>query len=210
MSFQRAHVRHIMNIMKGMFMVVFGIMVVAGAGPIVLAQRTTANIEGTVTDPKGDVVVGAKVTARNVATNLERSVVTNDSGSYSLPFLPIGTYDLTIEAQGFQTEVRRGITLQIEQTARLNIELRVGATTETVEVTAAPPLTDTATPTIGDVIENRRIVELPLNGRNFIQLSLLAPTQCRRMRAATVDLIRPAPATWDLSSMAGGMIRMPI
>lgn len=163
------------QVMKGVFIVVLGLIAVAYGGPDVLAQRTTANIEGTVTDPKGDVVVGAKVTARNVATNLERSVVTNESGSYSLPFLPIGTYDLTIEAPGFQTEVRRGITLQIEQTARLNIELRVGAPTETVEVTAAPPLTDTATPTIGDVIENRRIVELPLNGRNFIQLSLLAP-----------------------------------
>lgn len=138
-----------------------------------VAQSTTANIEGYVTDPQGAVIVGARVTARNVATNLERSTVTNASGLYSLRLLPIGTYELTVEAEGFQTEVLKGITLEIDQTARIDIELPVGTTTETITVTAAPPITETANATIGEVIENRRITELPLNGRNFQQLALL-------------------------------------
>ncbi|MEM4412682.1 MAG: TonB-dependent receptor [Candidatus Caldarchaeum sp.] len=144
-------------------------------GTVALGQKTTANIEGIVTDPQGSAISGAKVTARNMETNLERSTFTNERGIYAIQFLPIGTYELTIEAQGFQPEVRRNIVLRIDQTLRLDVELRVGAVTETVTITAAPPLTDTTTTTVGEIIENRRIVELPLNGRNFMQLALLSP-----------------------------------
>lgn len=168
------------------------VVIVLSVNTMVFGQRTTATIEGIVTDPQGAVIPGAKVTVRNTATGLERSVVTDSSGFYSIPLLPIGTYDLTVEAQGFQTGIQKDITLQIEQTARINVELKVGMATEVVTVTAAPPLTDTSTPTIGDVIENRRIVELPLNGRNFIQLALLAPN--------TVPQNQGANGTFDTPS----------
>ena len=141
--------------------------------PAAWAQRVTGSIAGTVTDPTGALVPNAKVVARNAATNLERTATTNNDGFYRLDLLPPGTYALTIEVQGFKREVLKDITLQIDQVARIDARLEVGQMTEEVTVSSSPPLVDTASAAIGDVIENKRIVELPLNGRNFQQLALL-------------------------------------
>lgn len=156
------------------------------------AQKTTGSIHGTVTDPSGGAVPGASVMARNSATNLERSAATDSSGFYRLELLPVGTYAVTVEKTGFKKQVLTGIVLQIDQEARIDVSLQLGEVSERVEVSSAPPLADTTTATIGDVIENRRIVTLPLNGRNFQQLALLTAGTASGQQGGTQDFFGTA------------------
>ncbi len=142
--------------------------------PSVPAQVPAGTIEGTISDSSGAVVRGASVTAKNVATGSERKTASNDIGFYSLPLLPIGGYELTIEKSGFKKKLLQGVTLKVDQIARIDVTLDVGGPQEQVTATVLTPLVDTANASIGEVIENRRVVDLPLNGRNFLQLALLA------------------------------------
>jgi hypothetical protein len=141
----------------------------------VCAQTPSAEITGTVTDSSGAVIAGATVVVTNPQTNAQRTAVTNESGVYSLPSLAPGTYNVRVENQGFGSQVRNGIELQTSQVAKLDFALAVGNVAETVEVTAGAPVLDTETTSVGTVIENKRIVELPLNGRNYLQLASLIP-----------------------------------
>ncbi len=138
-------------------------------------QEITAGITGTVTDPSGAPIPNARVTATDVLRGTAWSTQTNSAGFYTLPRIPVGTYDVRVEAQGFQTAVQTAVPLQINQTARLDFQLKVGAVTQTVEVTAAPPLLQTDTMQIGYVTNSLTNTELPLATRNFVQLTLLAP-----------------------------------
>jgi hypothetical protein len=156
------------------------------------AQKTTATILGTVTDPSGGAVSGGNVAARNVATGLERTSITDTSGFYRLELLPVGTYTVTVEKLGFKKQVLTGIVLQIDQEARIDAALQIGEVTEQVEVSSAPPLAETTNATIGDVIENRRIVTLPLNGRNFQQLALLTAGTASGQQGGTQDFFGTA------------------
>ena len=140
-----------------------------------LAQQNTATISGRVLDSSGAAVPGAMVVARNVETGFERPAITDETGAYTIPLLPIGPYDVSGELAGFKKAVKTGIVLQVAQQARLDLVLEVGQQSETIEVTAAVPLTQTETNSIGAVIDNQRVVELALNGRNFFQLTLLVP-----------------------------------
>ena len=139
------------------------------------AQAPVGEITGTVTDATGGVVAGAVVSINNAAVNLQRSSATNSAGVYSFPALPPGTYTVKVEMQGFKSEVRGDIILQVSQVARLDFTLQVGSLTDVVEVTGGAPVIETNTTAVGTVIENRRIVELPLNGRNYLQLASLIP-----------------------------------
>lgn len=138
--------------------------------------QATATIVGRVADPSGAVLTGAKVTARNTATGFERSTQTTQSGDYELPLLPItGVYNLTVTQDGFQTSELTGITLQVDQRARFDVQLNVGAVSERVTVQESTPIVNTESGSIGQVIGNKKIVDLPLNGRNFTQLASLLP-----------------------------------
>jgi len=139
------------------------------------AQVTSATILGTVTDSSGAVVAKALVEAKAVATNLSRTTTTDAEGNYTLTSLPVGEYEVTISAAGFRKEVQRGITIQVQQRARLDVALQPGNVTETINVVGAAPIVNTEDGVFGDVIENQRVVELPLNGRNFNTLALLTP-----------------------------------
>ncbi|MBM3734742.1 MAG: carboxypeptidase regulatory-like domain-containing protein [Acidobacteria bacterium] len=139
------------------------------------AQAPTGEISGSVTDASGAVVSGATVVITNPATNFQRTVQTNDAGIYTAPSLQPGIYNIKIEQQGFQTQTRNGVELQVGQTARLDFQLRVGNVSEVVEVTGGAPVLQTDSTEIGTVIENKRILELPLNGRNYLQLASLIP-----------------------------------
>jgi len=139
------------------------------------AQVPTGDITGSVTDPSSAVVVGATVTALNPATNFQRTSVTTSDGIYVISALPPGVYNLRVEMAGFQTQVRTGIELQVGQVARVDFMLSVGSVAEVIEVSGAAPLLDTESTSVGTVIDNRRIVELPLNGRNYLQLASLIP-----------------------------------
>src|SRR2546425_4795488 len=136
--------------------------------------QTLGTITGEVRDSTGAVVPGATVTVVNKATNATRTTVTNAVGLFDFPALPPGPYTVKSELEGFKTATR-DVELQVQQTARVNFTLELGAISEMATVTGVSPLVDTANATIGTVIENRRIVELPLNGRNYLQLVALSP-----------------------------------
>jgi hypothetical protein len=137
--------------------------------------QTAGQVTGVVTDPSGSIVVGATVIVTNSQTNVARTTTTNSAGNYTFPALQPGVYSLKAEMQGFQGEVREAVDLQVEQIARIDFHLRIGAVTETVKVVGGAPLLNTESATVGTVIDNTRIVELPLNGRSFTQLIALSP-----------------------------------
>src|SRR5258708_1601713 len=148
---------------------------VAGAGTSVWAQSVRGTILGTVTDPSGAVVRKAKVTVREVATGLTRSELTSETGEYSIPQLPVGIYDLTVEEPSFKKSERTGIELRVDDRLRIDVALTLGNVAETVQVEAAAPVVSTDSATLGNVVDNKKVTELPLNGRNFLQLNLLVP-----------------------------------
>src|SRR6266705_2109619 len=140
----------------------------------VIAQ-TQAGISGVIHDPSGAVIPGVSVTVSNPATNFSRSAISNDSGIYNLPSLQPGKYNIKVELPGFRTITQNDVELQIQQSARLDFTLQVGDLSQTVEVSGAAALIATENATVGTVIENKRIVDMPLNGRNFLQLVSLSP-----------------------------------
>ncbi|MBZ5597699.1 MAG: TonB-dependent receptor [Acidobacteriia bacterium] len=137
------------------------------------AQQATAQLTGTVRDPTAAVVAGAKVTLKNSNTNIARTVDTNKEGDYLFTLVPIGTYELTVEQQGFSKAVQRGITLDVNQNAHLDITLQIGTETQTVEVSGVVSQVDTISATLGKVETTQRILDLPLVNRNTLQLGLL-------------------------------------
>jgi hypothetical protein len=143
-------------------------------GSLCLGQ-TFGTVTGEVKDNSGANVAGAQVTIRNTSTNASRTDQTNSDGLYVFPSLAPGSYEVTVEARGFKTETRTNIDLQVQQTARLDFTLEIGQLNQTVEVSAAAAQLTTENATVGTVIEHRRIVDLPLNGRDFMQLIALSP-----------------------------------
>lgn len=139
------------------------------------AAQTSGEITGVVTDASGAAVSGATVTVINIATNAARQVPTNSEGVYNFPSLLPGIYTLKVEQSGFKVVLRENIQLQVQQVARIDVSMEIGAVGETVTVTGGAPLLSQESTTVGTVIENKRIVDLPLNGRNFLQLVATAP-----------------------------------
>jgi hypothetical protein len=141
----------------------------------IFAQTYTATLTGTVVDPAGAAVPKVKVAAVNQATKLRNTAETSDAGVYRIPFLPVGTYVVTAELAGFKKVVSSAIQLEVNQTARVNLTLELGAVTDEVTVRGMSPVLQTESPTVGTVISGNTTVGLPLNGRNFQQLTLLIP-----------------------------------
>ena len=136
------------------------------------AQLATAELNGRVTDSSGAVLPGATVTVTQTATGLVRSVVTDGNGTYLISNLPTGPYRLEVMLQGFRSYVQTGIVLQVGATPTINAVLALGALEESITVEGAAPLVDVRSAGISNVIENQRILELPLNGRNTVDLVL--------------------------------------
>ena len=139
------------------------------------AQLGTATISGTVTDSSGAVLPGADVVVVSSTTGFQRATTSNSVGEFSLPGLTPGSYDLTVKRQGFKTYQSKNLVLQVDQNAALEIQMQVGQLAETVEVMAQAPLVDSQTSSLGAVIDTQKILALPLNGRNFVELALLVP-----------------------------------
>jgi hypothetical protein len=137
--------------------------------------QTYGEITGTVTDPSGAIIGAAAVTVTNVATNQVRTVQTNEAGNYTVPFLVPGTYTVKSESTGFKTATRTNLVLQVGDVARIDFQMEVGEVAESIEVSAASALLQTESTAVGTVIDNQRIVELPINGRNFLNLVRLSP-----------------------------------
>ena len=140
-----------------------------------LAQTVSTEILGLVSDSSGAVIPGATVTSTRVATGDVRTTKTNDTGNYVFPLLDIGEYEVTCSMPGFKTEVVRGVTLQLQQKARIDFVLQVREQVETVEVTGAPLLLRTEDATLGMVVERKRLEDLPSNVPNFAQVATLMP-----------------------------------
>src|SRR4029077_12423127 len=138
-----------------------------------LHAQSTATIRGTVTDASGAVVVGATVVLHNQETDLERSMATNSSGSYEISAGPIGTYQLQVRAKGMRSEVLTGLLLHVSQIVVQNVQLEVAQTSEVITVSSEAPVIDAGTMTVGGVINQRTVQEIPLNGRHFVDLGLL-------------------------------------
>jgi hypothetical protein len=138
------------------------------------AQTITATLEGRATDNAGAAVAGANVTAANSSTGLSRSAVTSDSGEYRISLLPVGEYTVTVDHQGFRKDSRK-ITLVVGQTATLDFALQAGGVAEQVNVEAAETIAEPTRTELSSVISQRQIVNLPVNGRQFIDFVLLAP-----------------------------------
>jgi len=138
-------------------------------------QQESASITGQVTDRSGAVIPGARVTIRNQASGASFVSVTDSDGFYRAPQLRPAAYSISATADGFSTVVREGVEARVNDRLRVDLALQVGAVSESIVVTGAPPLLQTEDATIGQVVDNQKIVELPLNGRSWLQLALLSP-----------------------------------
>ncbi|MBI3697058.1 MAG: carboxypeptidase regulatory-like domain-containing protein, partial [Acidobacteria bacterium] len=127
------------------------------AASVAFGQVVTGTIQGTVTDSSGGVIAGASVTVQNAATGFKRTGRTNETGVYNLPFLPTGEYQVQVELQGFQTAVRKGVTIAADQRAVLDFTLAPGSVTETVTVVEAAPLVNRASSELGEVLQRRTV-----------------------------------------------------
>ncbi len=163
------------------------------------AQTFRGTILGTVTDPSGAVVSGAKVSVKNTATGLERATETSGDGSYSIPELPIGPYDVTITQSGFQTFVAKGVTVDVATERRVDGSLKTGEVSTRVEVSADQlPLVETTTNTLGGVLTAQTVEDIPVNGRDYTKLIYMNPGV-----SGSPDQISDSPGSFGEFSMNG-------
>src|SRR5580692_4786650 len=191
-------------------------------------QQITGSLRGTVSDPSGAIVPAATVTAKQVETGLTRVAITDRQGEYVLVELPIGHYQLEIQAKGFQTYLQQGISLDVNQTATIGIHLKLGSETQQVEVSANAALVQSTVSSLGQTVMEHEILDLPLDGRNFSQLGLLQPGvvpltpglleaggPARQNQAYAVDGQRPESNNFmidgadNVSSVDGGFVLKP-
>src|SRR5262245_28609229 len=139
------------------------------------AQVTTGSISGTVRDSAGAVLPGVSIKLTNTDTGVTRTVIADEVGRYNAPQLPLGAYEITAELMGFQTAVRRGVTLTIGREAVIDFNLQVGSVTQEVTVNAEAALVTTTSASLSYLVDDKQIQELPLNGRSYTQLATLQP-----------------------------------
>lgn len=176
--------------------------------PTLFAQTPTASLTGYVQDLSGAAIANAKVTVRNTATGITHTVITTAHGEYEVVQLPPAIYEVTAAANGFQTISQTGVVLQVDQRARTNFVLKVGQTTETIQVSSEAALTDTQSSSVGAVIDNREVSELPLNTRSFYSLALLAPGVTLPAQNSTLGYrggfnVAGSKETWNSFSLNG-------
>src|ERR1700756_3495405 len=175
------------------------LLMLLAAAVSVSAQTFRGTILGTVTDPSGAVVAGAQVTVKNTGTGLLRSTTTSGDGSYSLPELPIGSYDVTVSQAGFQTSVTKGVTVDVATERRVDAALKAGQVSTQVEVSADQlPLVETTTNVLGGVLTQDTVKDLPVNGRDYTKLIYLNPGV-----AGSPDQISDSPGSFGEFSMNG-------
>ncbi len=154
---------------------IFSVIIAVSVSVLGQSQATTGVIQGTVTDPNGAVLAGASITVKNVNTGFERTVSTNSDGFYSAPLLPLGKYRVTASANGFSTTILENVEVTIGNTIALNISLKVGTASETVDVTTEADAVDTARTELATEINQRSVENLPINRRDFSRFALLTP-----------------------------------
>ncbi|HYR89639.1 MAG TPA: carboxypeptidase regulatory-like domain-containing protein [Terriglobia bacterium] len=172
--------------------------------PLWAQAVSTAQIGGTVKDQSGAVLPGAEIKATQTATGAIRTAVSNETGSYALPNLPIGPYTLEVVLPGFRTYVQSGIILQVNSNPVINAVLQVGQLSETLKVEASAAMVETQSTGIGTVVDNQRVLEMPLNGRNATELIFLSGmANVPGPAAASLNTVRNYPTV--VVSVAGGL-----
>jgi hypothetical protein len=158
---------------RTLFVVVFSLL----ALPIcpLLNGQATASFLGTVTDKTGSVISGAQVTVTSQGTGVSRQIKTDDSGRYLIPLLPVANYTIRVESTGFQPAEQKDLRLQVDERREVDFTLAPGTVTQAVEVSATEVAVETSTPALGQVITSQQVADLPLNGRDFVQLATLTP-----------------------------------
>jgi hypothetical protein len=155
--------------------------------PSISAQAVSGTILGTVTDPTDAVVVGAKVTLTHTATGLVRTIISDSTGEYVAPSLPSGSYTITVEASGFRKLILANVRLDVDQKARVDLKLQLGATSEEVTVEGGATLVQTESSDLSGTVNETQIINLPLNGRDFVQLTRIMPGVSRGIPGANID-----------------------
>src|SRR5579863_10001672 len=161
--------------------------------PVILRAQATGTMSGYVKDSSGANVPQAKVTATHVQHGTAFPTETNGEGFYSFPALDPGEYTLTVEKEGFQRSVQTSLTLTVGQNLRVDATLVVGTMTQEVSVTAQAPLVDTTSGAISSLVDDRRIVDLPLNGRNVMSLAELVPGVLNVLAPESLSSARAGP-----------------
>ena len=151
------------------------LMLVMYCPAVLIAQVVTGSISGRVTDTTGAVIAGATIQIQNLEMGLSRTAETDSAGRYVARNLPVGPYSVAAQQQGFQKQIRNGITLAVGSEAVVNLELSVGTVQETVQVSGEAPSVETTQATLSSLINPEQMRELPLNGRSYDQLALLSP-----------------------------------
>jgi hypothetical protein len=152
-----------------------------------IAQSVSGTILGTVTDSSGAIISKAKITVINEGTGLTRAVEADSNGDYSVPSIPTGRYTVTAEMSGFKTLALSNIDVGVDQRVRIDLKLEVGAMTESVTVEAVSPLVQTSSSELGTTVDDQQIEALPLNGRNFVNLTRTVPGVLRGIPGANID-----------------------
>jgi hypothetical protein len=155
--------------------------------PVVSAQAVSGTILGSVTDPSGAALAGVRITLTQTATGFTRTVTSDESGEYSAPSLPPGSYTITVEQAGFKKLSLSNLQLSVDQKARVDLKLEVGATTESVTIEGSAPLIQTESSDVSGLVSETQIKNLPLNGRNFVQLTRIIPGVLRGIPGANID-----------------------
>jgi Carboxypeptidase regulatory-like domain len=177
-------IRRVRSVVQALCLIALAIATISATA---FAQSVSGTILGTVTDDTGAVVAGAKVTIVNEGTGLTRAVVADTRGEYTAPSLPTGHYTVTSEMSGFKTVALSNIEVGVDQRVRVNIKLEVGAMTESVSITAESPLLQTSSSELGTTVGDEQIEALPLNGRNFVNLTRTVPGVLRGIPGANID-----------------------
>ena len=167
------------------------------------AQRTTASVTGSIVDPSEAAVPGTSVVVRNLSTGAERTVESSELGYYVVTALPAGPYSMTVSKTGFQTQTVPQLVLEVDQNATINISLKIGGGSETVDVTAEVAAIDTRTATLNTVISQKQVNDLPLNGRNVLQLMQLTPGTLQGTGTFNQAATRPESGSQMISASGG-------
>ena len=173
-------------------------------GSALVAQLQDGRIVGIVSDPQHAVVPGATVTVTNTGTNISETVTTDKSGNYVVTPLDPGSYIVSAAATGFQTTVRNGIELTVGQSAEVDLGLVIGATATRVEVNTTTPMLSTESGSLGQVISNIQVVDLPLNGRTFTELAQLSPGAVFLAATGNTQNVRPEAVNGNVISGISG------
>ena len=180
------HVKHFPALRK-IPNLLMGLLLVAIFAASALAQAVSGTILGSVTDPSGAAVTGAKITLSQKATGVSRTITSDAGGEYIVPSLPIGLYNITVEMAGFSKLAVNDIQLGVDQKARIDLALKVGQATETIQIEGTVPLIQTDSSDLSGTINESQIKNLPLNGRDFVQLTRTLPGVLRGIPGANID-----------------------